>query len=159
PPGVAGGGGPRDGEGDPGAGRPAAVRRGAAGGHGGDVRLLADLVLPAGGRRAERAAGQPGARPAAGGAAEDRPAGRAVDRPAGGDGGAAGQVPGAARASGGGGARPHAGAAGDPGAAGPDPHAAAAGPGPHPGVAAAGEAPRRRPDQAVIGGALAVTNE
>ena len=141
--GVAGGGGPRDGAGDPGAGRAAARRRGRAGGHGGDVGLLADLVLPAGGRRADRAAGQPRPRPAAGRAAEDRPAGRAVDRPAGRDGPAAPVV----RA-----------AAGDPGAARPDPHPAAAGPRPHPGMAAAGEAPGGRPGQAVIGGlALART--
>ena len=91
-------------------------------------------------RRAERAAGELAACPAAGRAAEDRPAGRAVDRPAGRDGPAAPVV----RA-----------AAGDPGAAGPDPHQAAAGPRPDPGVAAAGEAAGRRPGQAVVGGALA----
>lgn len=73
-------------------------------------------------------------------AAEDRSALRAVDRPAGGDGPAVPIV----RA-----------AAGDPGAAGPDPHKAAADPRPHPGIAAAGEAARGRPDQAVIGGVVA----
>ena len=43
---------PGDRAGDPGAGRAAARGPGAAGGDGGDVGLLADLVLPAGGRRA-----------------------------------------------------------------------------------------------------------
>ena len=50
-------------------------------------------------------------------------------------------------------------AAGDPGAARPDPHPAAAGPRPHPGVAAAGEAPGGRPGQAVIGGLVAGPDE
>ena len=38
---------------------------------------------------------------------------------------------------------------------GPDPHPAAAGPRPHPRVAAAGKAPGRRPDQAVLSGVAA----
>ena len=92
------------------------------------------LVLPAGGRRAERCPGQPVARPPARRAAEDRPAGLPVAGPPGRDGAAAPLV----RA-----------AAAGPGAARPDPHPAAPGPRPHPPVAAAGEAPRGRPDPAV----------
>ena len=136
---VAGGGGPRDRGRGLGPGGAAGRGRDRAGGDGGHAGLLAGLVLPAGGRRADRAAGELAACPAAGRAAEDRPEGRAVDRPAGRNGTAAALV----RA-----------AAGDPGAAGPDTDAATACPGPDQGVAAAGKAAGRRLGETVVGGAL-----
>src|SRR3989440_9601680 len=54
-----------------------------------DLAVQPTLLLPAGGRRAERPAGQPRPRPAAGRPAENGPARRPVAGPAGGDGPAA----------------------------------------------------------------------
>ncbi len=108
------------------------------------LRLLADLVLPAGIARADGGAGELLPGPAAGRAAEDRPAGLPVAGPARGDGPAAPLV----RA-----------AAGGQGAARPDPRPPPPGPRPGPGVAAAGEAAGRRPDQAVGRAVVAVPGQ
>ena len=116
------------------------LRRGRAGGHGVDFGLLAHMVLPAGGRGPERAAGQLShARQLAGRPKTDRLDAQWIARLA-----EMGLLRPVVRA-----------AAGDPGAARPDPYPAAAGPRPHPGMAAAGKAPGRSPGQAVVRGLVA----